>query len=533
MTADNLEFTQVELKELGRLKEEYEQRKIELTQEQLEFIQNEFGSKLWRLDNLYKIRDKWAKLTTLKLNGAQRIVLTKFHHPRKIILKSRQQGISTLALAYNLDDCLTIPGHQAGIQSYGQDEADKLASRARLMWEELSQNVKDLLGITLVSDNAKGMTFSNGSVLKIGNFRGDTLQGLHVSELGKIAKKYPEKAKELKTGAFQAVAKGNRITIESTAEGKSGLFYEIWQSSITKAKAGTIGMFDFEPIFLSWVIDPDCNLDEPQDITNEMAEYFIKIEKELEVELTDTQKWWYISKQAELTVDMKQEYPSTATEAFEQSVEGAYYKEEYKKLKINPNLYDPNLLVHSSVDLGMNDTFSIGFFQKHPDGSEKIIGEYANHGKGLEHYWHIFLALTAKFGWEHGETYVPHDVAVHELIADKTRLQAMKELGFNPIVVTKHRLADGIEATRQFLKRVEVDSSCEMVLGAIQNYRQKYDSKFDVFLDAPVHDEWSHPADMIRYMAMGCKNSPVSEIWVTSMRRTRITSTRILKGFDI
>jgi hypothetical protein len=72
-----------------------------------------------------------------------------------------------------------------------------------------------------------------------------------------------------------------------------------------------------------------------------------------------------------------------------------------------------------------------------------------------------------------------------------------------------------------------------MIIGAIQNYRQKYDSKFEVFLDAPVHDEWSHPADMVRYMAMGCKNSPVTEIWVARMIRRPIRSTRLMKDFDI
>ena len=40
--------------------------------------------------------------------------------------------------------------------------------------------------------------FSNRSTLRIGNFRGDTLQSLHVSELGKIAKDYPHKAKDVK-----------------------------------------------------------------------------------------------------------------------------------------------------------------------------------------------------------------------------------------------------------------------------------------------------------------------------------------------
>ena len=46
----------------------------------------------------------------------------------------------------------------------------------------------------------------------------------------------------------------------------------------------------------------------------------------------------------------------------------------------------------------------------------------------------------------------------------------MKRLGFRPILVRKHSLADGIEETRQFLKWVEIDESCTMIINAIQNY---------------------------------------------------------------
>lgn len=518
----NEEFTQSDISNLRKLTESYNSKEIALTPEQQEFIANQLGSKLWRMDNLYKIRDKNAKLITMRMNQAQRSVLTKYQHSRKIILKTRQQGISTLFLAYNLDSCLFIPGYQAGVQSYGQDEADKLSKRAELMWEELSSDIKELMGITLVSNNSKGMTFSNGSVLKIGNFRGDTLQSLHVSELGKIAKRYPEKAKELKTGAFQSVGKGNKITIESTAEGKSGLFYETWQKALLKEKSGKFGPFDFQPIFLSWIYDPDCNIDTPPEIDDELDAYFTKIETDLNVTLTDTQKWWYAAKKDELGDDMKQEYPTTADEAFEQSVEGSYYKNEFKKLKVSTGLYDENLKVHSAFDLGITDTFSIGFFQKHPDGSIKIIAEYQNSGHKLEHYWDIFVYLAETYGWVHGITYVPHDVYKTELIAGMTRWDAMVDLGFDPVLVAYHKIPDGIEATRQFLKEVEIEEKCVGIITAIQSYRKKYDRGLGVYLQSPVHDEHSHQADMLRYMAMGCKYDPIaySEIYVRVMRKT-------------
>ena len=162
-------------------------------------------SKLWRLNHLYTIVTKNTKKVIMKLNYSQHQILQKYKHQRKIILKSRQQGISTLFLAYNLDSCITKHNYSAGVQSYGQDEALKLSQRAQLMWNEIPAAFKNALGVELLKCNQDGMFFSNGSVLRIGNFRGDTLQSLHVSELGKIAIKYPEKARELKTGAFEAV----------------------------------------------------------------------------------------------------------------------------------------------------------------------------------------------------------------------------------------------------------------------------------------------------------------------------------------
>lgn len=511
------ELTKEDLEYKAELEKEYNSRIINFTEEQSKFIEEKLGSKLWRMDNLYHIRDKDGILRLLKLNFAQRKILTSFKHNKKIILKSRQQGISTMYIAYNMDSCLFKPGFAAGIQSYGLDESNKLQMRAELMWDELDNDIKELFGLKLVMNNQKGMMWSNGSILKIGNFRGDTLQSLHVSELGKIDNKSPEKSRELKTGAFQAVGKNNVITIESTADGRHGLFYDTWKRAALLQKTGAkLGPFDFEAIFLSWVIDNDCNIDTPVEITDELAKYFIGVEKELGVKLTDTQKWWYAAKKIELGNDMGREYPTTPEEAFQQSVEGTYYANEYKNLYVDTNLYDCNLVVFRAVDLGMNDTFSIGFFQIRPDGTTAIVGEYENNGHGLDFYADVCEAISKKYGWTMGNTFVPHDAKVRELIADKTRFQRMQELGFMPLQVQRHKLQDGIEATRQFLKKCKIDSSCERILLAIQNYRRKFDQNFNVYLDSPVHDEFSHTADMLRYMAIGCKYYKLSNIYVNS-----------------
>ena len=514
----------------------------DMSEQDIADLVSNLSSKFWRLNNLYYIKDKNSNIGPMRLNASQEKVLTKYKHKRKIILKSRQQGISTLYLAYNLDSCIFEDGTEAGIQSYGQNEAEKLSMRAELMWEMFPESIKELLNISVDSNNKSGMYFSNKSILKIGNFRGDTLQSLHVSELGKIAKKYPEKAKELKTGAFQAVSVNNRITIESTAEGKSGLFYDMWIKAERKQLLGMeLNDLDFQAIFLPWYDDPDCQLFQETEVMPKVEVYLVKLEEQLGIELSNYQRWWYQAKYEELGDDITQEYPSSSIEAFNQSVEGMYYKEEFKNLKLVRGSYDSNLKVHMAIDLGMSDEFVIGFFQVYElevptdKGSKKvkrprIIGEYSNSGYGLEHYKNIVTKLGKSQGWVYGITYVPHDIKVRELIAGKTRWDALVEYGFNLRLVKKHLLADGIECVREFLKEVEVEEDCVDILGAIQNYRKKRDERLGVFLDSPVHDIFSHPADMIRYMAMGLKYSPPNDIYVTNTNKRKNYNS---SGYDV
>jgi len=465
-------------------------------------------SKLWRLNNLYTIVPKSGPKKIMKLNFSQRKILKDFKHPRKVILKSRQQGISTLYLAYNLDSCITKSHFSAGVQSYGKDEGEKLAERAKIMWDDMPQAFKDSLGITLVRSNTTLMEFSNGSTLRIGNFRGDTLQSLHVSELGKIAVKFPEKAKELKTGAFEAVGKGNRLTIESTAEGKHGLFYDTWKKAYIKSLANAkLSPFDFQAIFLSWIIDPDCNINEEVEISAELEEYFKEIELRLDTKLEKTQKWWYATKLDGLGEDMKREYPSYPEEAFEQTTEGTIYKNEYnllfKEKRIISNLAIPNYPCTVSYDLGMNDTTDLIFTQVYK-GRPRIIYHYQNNGQAIEFYVDIMHKIRDQLKIGSIKVILPHDAEVREMQTGRTRIQEFRRLGVTAIVQKRQSISDGIEATRQFLKVCLIDSdNCTDLISAIQVYRWKFDKRLQVFLKTPEHDDASNPCDSLRYKALG------------------------------
>lgn len=470
-------------------------RKPKTDEEYLECL----ASKLWRMNNIYHVNNKLGNLVPFRMNALQRKV-AEVRHNRKIILKSRQVGISTYHLLYNLDEAIFNENQVNGVMAQGLDEAAELLEKCRVAWDNLNPKIKEFLDIKLVTDNSKEYAFSNGSKLMIRtSFRSGTLQNLHISELGKIAAKFPDKAKELKTGTLQAIGGKRKVTVESTAEGKSGLFYELWKKA--EDHIGAYSELDFVPIFISWIEDPDCTLNTPQSISPKFVQYFEELETKLNVKLKAQQKWFYVAKYRELGDDITQEYPSTPEEAFSAARDGTYYANQMKTLRkknrIVENLYDKNLKVHVAMDLGMNDDFTMVFFQ-YFQGETRVIDEYSNNGEPIIHYVNILKSKPYKYGHIYG----PHDLKVKELGTGKSRREIFRSLGVNVRVVKNIPILDGIEHVRAMLANTWIDKSCAEVLGALDNYSKEWDEKRATWKDKPLHNQWSHMADAIRYMAL-------------------------------
>ena len=213
-----------------------------------DYFANYFPSKLFRLNSgLYQIENKKGKKIPFEMNFAQHIVYAAaLRHSRIIVLKSRQQGISTLWLLSFIDDAITCDSFAIGLMSQGKKESQTLLSRTTVALEGLPEEVVKLLGISVLKNNSEAISFSNGSIMYIQtSFRSGTLQRLHISEMGKISAKYPEKAKETKAGSLQAIAPGNTVVVESTAEGRKNEFYKMWHEAADYVGART-GM-DFYP----------------------------------------------------------------------------------------------------------------------------------------------------------------------------------------------------------------------------------------------------------------------------------------------
>lgn len=484
-----------------------------------DLLDNFLASKLWRLNNLYTIINKKGKKIPFKMNYAQhQVYASLLKHPRLIILKSRQQGISTFYLIYELDDSLIWPDFSCGLMAQGLSESSTLLKRIKTAWNNLDDDIKNFLCVSITRDNKGEISFSNNSSIYIRtSFRSDTLHRLHISEYGKIANKFPERAKETKTGTLQTIQPGNIVAIESTAEGKNDFSYMWDQAIIAEIKAKKSGAYaplDFKPVFLSWVHDPDCMSDVYEEPNKEHIEYFKKIEKELDLTLTIQQRNFWISKLRELKDDIYQEYPATPEEAFMKSLEGSYYSKDFteyvvKKNRVTSPLYDPNIEVNVAMDLGVraSDLYTLLFFQRYND-EWRIINEHTNFGKGLRYYIEYIKDTQYKINW----IICPHDIKVFEMGADggkgATRLHTIRMLA-KEILNTKKILPldrssieDGIEAVRQIIPNIKIDSKCEYLIKCFYNYSKEWDEHNNTWKDKPNHNEWSHGADAIRYMAM-------------------------------
>lgn len=173
--------------------------------------------------------------------------------------------------------------------------------------------------------------------------------------------------------------------------------------------------------------------------------------------------------------------------------------------------YDPMALVHTSWDLGLNDATVIWFFQI--VGREIHVIDYlANNGQPLAWYAGELL----KKGYAYGEHILPHDAEAKELQTNRSRSETLRGLlGQQSIrVLTANGaerilVADGINAVRTILPRCWFDAEkCAMGIDALKSYRREWDEKKKTFMDRPVHDWASDPADSFRYLALGLDAVP-------------------------
>lgn len=191
-------------------------------------------------------------------------------------------------------------------------------------------------------------------------------------------------------------------------------------------------------------------------------------------------------------------------------VEGAYYAHWMRNAQSENRIgfvpHEPNLLTFTAWDLGINDSMSIGFFQIFKR-EIRVIDHIRVSGESLEACIHMVKSKPYTYGGHYG----PHDLAVRELTTGKTRIEAAQKLGVTFTTVANVSIEDGINMLRSVTPRMFFnEKTTEGLVESMFNYRQKWSEQLQMFV-GPLHDEFSHDADMMRYFALGFKENSIIE----------------------
>lgn len=466
----------------------------------------------WRIRNLYYIRDENGKEVHFVPNEEQEQFLREYWY-YNVILKARQLGFTTLIDLLILDQCFFVPNMNGGIIAHNLDDASNIfRNKVKYAHDMLPEALRR--NNPLVKQSESELQWANGSQIRVGtSMRSGTLQYLHVSEMGKIARKFPEKSREILSGSLNAIHSGNFVFVESTAEGRGGDFH----SMVTSAKKLQDGNqkltdMDFKLHFYPWWKKKEYRLDPTHVlITREHEDYFAELRDKHGIKLDARQKAWYVKKLAqqgswEL---MKQEFPGHADEAFEAANEEKYFGKQMVWLRKNNRIREIPILLERPVntlwDIGQDMT-SIWFHQ-FIAGEHRLIDFYQNSGEELSHY----LKILQDRPYLYGTFLLPHDAKDKgiDVSEDRTTFARVKLAYRNSRVVAVPRTpnkGESINRARSFLRQCWFHAiNCDQGITCVESYRKKWNDKTGMWMDEPFHDKNSHASDSFMQLSDGWK----------------------------
>jgi hypothetical protein len=469
----------------------------------------------WRVSNLYTIADEEGRVIPFRPNGEQ-IKLMDTMHNRNVILKARQLGFSTLIQIMGLDTCLFHANTNMGVIAQDLPTAGRIfREKIKDVYERLPDSIRALRAATQNSERA--MEFSNKSRIWVDtSMRSGTLQFLHVSELGKIAAKYPGKAREIKTGAFPTVHSGQHIFVESTAEGQGGLFHEMVMTAREREDQGLeLTPLEFKLHFVPWWNDNRYRIKTDRTIPAKHQAYFAELKRQHGIELDIEQQRWYSQQALQQGEDMRREFPSYLEEAFEAPIEGAYYTEELRRareqLRIGDYPFDPKLgAVYTFWDLGRSDLMTIWLAQRVGASRWRFFDYVQGQDESFPHYARVLRERQNEHGgWVYGGHFLPHDGARTDISAAASRKTTLENLHIFPVHIVKRTkdlsgpaLTSSINLVKAFMDLCAFDRvGCAEGLKHLANYRREWDDKLAIWKTKPFHNQASDGSDGYRTAA--------------------------------
>lgn len=330
-----------------------------------------------------KIRTKAGEIAPLVLNDAQIILqraideeLATRGYVRIIILKARQQGLSTHVGGYMYFGVSQSKAKKAMVVTHHADSTRALFDLTKRFHDNCPDVVKPSTKYASRRELSFNILDSSYIVATAGGEsigRGETLSHVHCSE---IAFWPVTEATKNWNGLEQSVPNtpGTNIFVESTANGVSGIFYDLWQGAVA-------GTNDYRPVFIPWFTDRGYR--EP------VSAPLVHTPEELKLielfALDDEQLQFRRLKIASSGLDLfKQEYPATADEAFLTSGRPVFNPEilqaRLKELEGKQPLEQRALVLDKMEEAPRGELF---VYHKHDPKETYVIGADVAMGVGM------------------------------------------------------------------------------------------------------------------------------------------------------
>jgi|SRR5882724_447925 len=306
------------------------------------------------------IRTKSGSVAPLKLNRAQIYAHEKLEKQKKdtgrvraLILKGRQQGLSTYIQARLFHQVITRLGTKAYILTHEAEATKNLFEMTQRYYDKLPR------GLAPIADksNQRELQFrkidcgySVGTAGNKGAGRSQTIQLFHGSEVA-----FWPNAEEHARGVLQAISNepGTEILLESTANGIGNYYHNMWKAAESRAS-------EYIAIFIPWYWQSEYTAS---------AEGFSPTEEETFFKsiygidgLTDRHLAWRRLKIAEFSNDhdiglesFKQEFPFSATEAFLNPIANVFINSKHVHKARKQRLESESKIV-IGVDVALGDT---------------------------------------------------------------------------------------------------------------------------------------------------------------------------------
>lgn len=439
-------------------------------------------SKWWRMNNLYKIRDKRGNLVTFKPNKVQ-LMLTVATGGllRWLILKARQMGVTTFYCIDLLDDALWIPGRTCAILAHERDALTKIFRIVKRAYDNLPEDIKpitrsDTTNQYLFDYAYNGMPLDSEIYVAL-KLRSTTVRRLHITESA-----YIKDRQELEAGSKQAVPKDGIISEETTAHGFDE-FYDMFTAALDNKSPMDI---DWRALFFPWHQDPEYSLPGKLNETSpDEVELKSLVLKEYQKVLTDGQLIWRRWKLKDLAQSKKnklglsplqlfrQEYPSVWLEAFQTGAGNVFSGDRimatpvFQPIEVWPNDVKiwkkpvPGRDYVMAVDPSGGDADDEGAIEVFDPETFEQLAEWTGLIRPDE-----LAVLAAQVGKHYNEAYIapennmlttvlklveiyPNDRIHSKVIMDEKRKRRTKKWGWNTNTATRDLIIDDFVALHQ------------------------------------------------------------------------------------